>query len=323
MATDEDVANDYDSPWKLALTGFFRPLLELCFPRIATELDWGRGIEFLDTELHEILRESAEGRQQVDKLARVYLEDGTTRRILVHVEVQHWPERDFEKRLFSYYTRLTQKGEPVVTAAILADTDPKWRPARYENEMLGCGVRFDFPVCKLLDLLERREELERSQSPAAVLVLANWASQKMGLHDRERFGWKMRLMRSLYEKGFGRDHIVELYRLIDWLLELPAGAEQEFRTKIIQYDQENIMPYVTSIERLAKAEGRQEGRQEGLEAGLRTMREMIKDTLLARFGSVPEKLERSLETEISVEQLRAIHRKAVNCGRLEDFEEHQ
>src|SRR5438067_8506513 len=88
-----------------------------------------------------------------------------------------------------------------------------------------CRVAFDFPICKLLDLLERKDELEKSQNPAAVLVLANWAAQQTGEDARERYRWKLRLMRSAYEKGFRREDILELYRLIDWLLQLPEGME--------------------------------------------------------------------------------------------------
>ena len=46
------------------------------------------------------------------------------------------------------------------------------RPSHYEKELLGCRVAFDFPICKLLDLVARLDELERSQNPAALLVLA-------------------------------------------------------------------------------------------------------------------------------------------------------
>ncbi|SPE61001.1 hypothetical protein SBV1_590019 [Verrucomicrobia bacterium] len=43
--------------------------------------------------------------------------------------------------------------KPVVTLAVLADADPNWRPAHYEKALLGTRVRFDFSVCKLLDLV--------------------------------------------------------------------------------------------------------------------------------------------------------------------------
>src|SRR5690606_41142128 len=64
----------------------------------------------------------------VDKLVKVHLRNGEPQLILVHLEVQHWPEGGFPARLYSYHTRLSEKGLPVVTVAILADSDPLWRP---------------------------------------------------------------------------------------------------------------------------------------------------------------------------------------------------
>jgi hypothetical protein len=126
------MAAEFDSPWKEALGKYFGPLLELCFPRIASEIDWAVEVELLDTELHELMRASASGRQHVDKLVRVQLSNGERRRILLHLEVQHSRDSDFAARVFSYYTRLLEKGEPVVTAAILADTERAWRPKTHE-----------------------------------------------------------------------------------------------------------------------------------------------------------------------------------------------
>jgi hypothetical protein len=42
---------DYDSPWKEALTRYFPALLELCFPVAHAGIAWSRGHEFLDNEL--------------------------------------------------------------------------------------------------------------------------------------------------------------------------------------------------------------------------------------------------------------------------------
>jgi tRNA A37 threonylcarbamoyladenosine dehydratase len=53
-----------------------------------------------------------------------------------------------------------------------------------------------------------------------------------------------------------------LFRLIDWMMTLADRLEREFRAELRQYQEECQMPYVTSIERLAKEEGIQEGRLE-------------------------------------------------------------
>jgi flagellar biosynthesis/type III secretory pathway protein FliH len=56
---------------------------------------------------------------------------------------------------------------------------------------------------------------------------------------------------------------LELYRLIDWLLVLPEGLARQFKQQLMSYEQSQVMPYVSSIERTAKEEGHAEGRAEG------------------------------------------------------------
>ena len=80
--------------------------------------------------------------------------------------------------------------------------------------------------------------------------------------------WKFTLTRRLYEQGYLRQDILNLYLFIDWLMRLPQGLEASFIEDLEQYEREKQMPYVTTIERKAKEEGRQEGRQEGLIEGV-------------------------------------------------------
>ena len=48
----------------------------------------------------------------------------------------------------------------------------------------------------------------------------------------------------------------ELFHKIDWMMELPKPLEIEFREELTRFEKEKIMPYVTSIERLGREEGR-------------------------------------------------------------------
>jgi len=105
------------------------------------------------------------------------------------------------------------------------------------------------------------------------MVLANFAAQRTHRDMPERLRVKWDLTRRLYETGFSRKDILELYRLIDWLLRLPVGLEHEFKQQVRTYETSKTMPYVTSIEKLAKEEGRVEGRvEEAAELVLRLLR---------------------------------------------------
>jgi hypothetical protein len=47
------------------------------------------------------------------------------------------------------------------------------------------------------------------------------------------------------------------------MMDLPGDREQLFKLQVAQIEEEKRMPYVTSIERLARQEGQVEGRAEG------------------------------------------------------------
>lgn len=76
-----------------------------------------------------------------------------------------------------------------------------------------------------------------------------------------RKNWKFRLTCRLYEQGYERQDILNLFRFIDWMLELPEGLKQEFQAELAQYEQERQMPYITSIGQMGIEKGRGQERQ--------------------------------------------------------------
>jgi hypothetical protein len=59
----------------------------------------------------------------------------------------------------------------------------------------------------------------------------------------------------VYERGYERQDILELFRFIDWVMRLPEDLEDRFDEEISRYQEEQQMPYITSIERRAMARG--------------------------------------------------------------------
>jgi hypothetical protein len=57
---------------------------------------------------------------------------------------------------------LDLRGKPVASLAILADSDPQWRPGPYQTHLWNCRVHFEYLTCKLLDFAE--EDLIQSKS---------------------------------------------------------------------------------------------------------------------------------------------------------------
>ena len=110
-------------------------------------------------------------------------------------------------------------------------------------------------------------------------------------HRRRLVKW--RLTKLLFQRDWDRRRIVDLYRMIDWMMRLPEGLDRRFRSAVYQLEGRDAMPYITNFERAGLERGRKEGRQELLAA-----------QLARRFGAldaaVAERLARA-----SVEQLSA------------------
>ena len=137
MAADDDQTDDYDGPWKDVLEAWFPQAIARFFPDVAAEIDWARGHRFLDGELRKITRDAETGRRYVDKLTQVWRHGATEETwVLVHVEVQGQPDDRFPRRMFTYSYRLFDHYDrPVASFAILADTQPRWRPEEFRQDL--------------------------------------------------------------------------------------------------------------------------------------------------------------------------------------------
>jgi hypothetical protein len=250
-----------DTPWKQILESYFPQFMAFFFPEAHSQIDWSQGFEFLDGELQQISRESETGKRITDKLVKVYLRNGQEQWIIVHIEVQNQKEDQFSERVFLYFARLRDKFQrEVASFAVLGDTDLNWRPQLLMIETLGCGLQFFFPIAKLLDYKQRKEELKSSDNPFAVVAQAHLAAQATkGKESQERRRKrKFALTTMLYEQGYSPQEIIDLFRFIDWVLTLPLELEEVFRNDLRNYEEEKKMTYITSFERIgiAKSEAK-------------------------------------------------------------------
>ena len=70
-----------------------------------------------------------------------------------------------------------------------------------------------------------------------------------------RYQAKWQLVRNLYELGYNAQQVQEVFRLIDWMMHLRADLEERFKHELDELEESLQMPYVTSVERIAKSEG--------------------------------------------------------------------
>jgi len=287
---------EFDSPWKDVIERYFEDFIQFFLPQAHGEIEWSRGFEFLDKELQQVVRDAELGRRLADKLVKVWRTGGEEAWVLIHLEVQSFEETNFTERMFVYHYRIYDRYKRrVASIAILGDERSGWRPNQFESELWGCEVFFRFPVVKLLDYQQQWSALEVSRNPFATVVMAHLKAQETRQERQERFEWKLAITRRLYEKGYEREDVINLFGFIDWVMSLPEELEQEFWQEVIHLEEEQRMPYITSVERSGRKQGMREGLLEGIELGLEL-----------KFGTEGLAILPEISGLQDVEQLRAI-----------------
>ena len=320
------VTDEQDSPWKEVLEVYFEAFLAFFFPGAHDEIDWSRAHVFLDKELQKVSRHAALGPRAVDKLVRVWLLGGEQAWVLIHVEVQSQHDPSFAERMYVYNSRLFDRyHRKVASLAVLADERASFRPSVFGYTLWGCEVSLRFPVVKLLDYRSQWTELEASQNPFAVVVMAHLDAQRTRGDGVARREAKLTLVRELHRRGYGAKDVRQLFRFIDWIMTLPEELEDAFWTEVAGLEEAKGMRYITSIERIGHKRGLEEGAKRGLEEGLRKgLLEAIRMDLEHRFGAeglalMPElqaledqtlilRVHQALISGVSLEEVRQIWR---------------
>lgn len=306
---------EYDNPWKEVIEDFFPNFLEFFFPTAYRVIDWTKPYEFLDTELQQLEPDAEIGKRLVDKVAKVYLLNGEEAWVLTHIEIQSQYEKEFPTRIYIYNYRLFDRHKQrVISLAVLADEEKNWRPNKYEYSLGGCSLSLEFPIVKLLDYEAEWEMLEQTKNPFGIVVMAHLRTKATNRNPESRLDWKLRLVRMLFEKGYNREEIIRLFRFIDWIMSLPEELAKDFKTELKKEEEAGRMRYVTSIERLAKQEGREEGKVE-------TARESIIEILEVRFGEIPNTIVAKINDINDVSVLKTILKQAIVIPSLDEFSE--
>jgi len=208
----------YDSPWKDILEIYFEYFLQFFFPDIHSAIDWNQPIEFLNKELKQVTRDAEVGRRYADTLAKVYRLNGQVSYLYIHVEIQSQWEANFPERIFYYNTRLCEQYNSIVESLVVfGDDSIDWRPNQYSIQGIGITKTFTFPFVKLLDYIQKWSELEASRNPFATVVMVHLRTLETTKDRPARKVYKLALIKRLYEQGFSKQDIINLYNLIDWV----------------------------------------------------------------------------------------------------------
>ncbi len=274
-----------DVLWKGIIEDFFNEFLEYFFPKYIKQIDFEAGYEFLDKELQKISPQSKESRRFVDLLAKVYLKNGKENWILIHIEVQGYPDTNFENRMFIYQYRIYDRFQIHPAAlAIFSDDDLNFHPKKYSQSIFGTKIQYQFPTYKLSD--KKLEEFENFQNPFSIIMeTAWWGLKKNKLTQKQLFSKKIHLYRKLLLLGFSGEKIHHLLSFIKYYTpfdksEINIKFEEEIsiiskntdnmgiQERLLQaFKDDGILEGMAEGEAKGKAEGMAEGKAEGMAEG--------------------------------------------------------
>jgi hypothetical protein len=144
-------------------------------------------------------------------------------------------------------------------------------------------------------------------------VLAHLRALETQQDPARRGRYKLELVKGLYQRGWTAEEVRQLFRVIDWLLDLPWELQQGFDAELAIWEQENRMrPYITSVERYGIEKGLQQGLQQGLQEGIAAM-------LAGKFGTAGKRLMSKVRTIHDVEALRALLKAIPSAETLQEI----
>jgi len=158
--------------------------------------------------------------------------------------------------------------------------------------------------------------LEAAVNPFGPIVMAHLKALTTPKASTERFDWKLSIIKRLYEMGYGRDDIWNLYRFIDWIMVLPEELNRKLHNEIIKYEEVKNMPHITTAEKIGMEKGIQQGVQQGV---LEDAREAVIDILEMRFDVVPQSIIKIINGIDDISILKSLRKKAVKAISLDEF----
>jgi hypothetical protein len=327
----EKTAN-YDDTWKDAITNYLADFLAFFYPEVYQVINWEKTPISLDKELEQITAASQTIKRSADKLFKVWLKDDQEVWILIHVEVQSQYDSEFTQRMFIYnYRAFDLYHKPVISLAILGDESKRWRPNSYQYGFGDSQVRLTFSIVKLLDY--EWEELQQSENLFAIIVMAHLKTKVTTSNLTEREQWKWNLARLMYQKGYNRKQIADLYKVIDLMMTLPDPLQLSFEEKLTQYQEELKMPLLTNIEQRALEKVLNKVLNKDLNKDLNKVSNKVlnkelnhssKASYLAlqnRFGELPNSLIQAINQIEDISLLDQLFVPSLTVNSLEEFEQ--
>ena len=147
----------------------------------------------------------------------------------------------------------------------------------------------------------------------AWVTLAHLRTQQARHDPDELYAAKWQLTKLLYQHGWRKQRIIVLFKVINWMMALPAAHQDRYWQAVLELEKERKVEWITPLERSFMDKGwkmgLEQGMEKGLEQGLEQGRKegsaaLLERQLARRFGQLPQAVRARL-AEAGAEQVAA------------------
>lgn len=266
-------------PWQTAIEAYFAEFMQFFYPLAHSEINWKQPVQFLTEASHQLQQQLPMTEASLQSLVSVTLNTGQLCQLYIFIGWHSEPK--LSEHMAQVQSRANMTGfSPVACFALLAQVEPGAAPSAFTWNCLGSQLTCYFTSRSFNDYLCQESGLMGHDNPFALLTLTHLIKQTTRNDMPERYAQKWHLIQSLFQRGWHRERIIHLFLAIDWTLPLPLRWSQQLWHNIEQFEEQQIMRYVSSVERFVRENERQQGYIQGQSNFLHRI-------LLQRFGELP------------------------------------
>ena len=236
-----------DQLWKIAFRLLMQQFVGFFFSENYDEVDWSKGIVFLDKELNTIQPESRPKNRIADVLVMLQLKNGDPLYIFLHIEVQGYFDVDFGLRVHQMSYRIEDKlGHSPVMLSIFTDDDPNFHPKEYYVEKWGTTRRMTFNTYKVMDNPPSTYK-DRHNPIAMIMEIVYESTQIKKSSDAEVMKAFVGLAKKLLLMGYPKEYVLLMKSFIE--AHVKFGESKNYR--IFENKLNNMANYETTEEILS------------------------------------------------------------------------
>ncbi len=204
-----------DQLWKGAFRILMPQFVQFHFPHKYAEIDWNKGVEYLDKELHKLQLSAVANNRIADVLVKLYLKTGEIVWVLLHIEIQGYPDEYFALRMHQMRYRIEDYfGVNPVMLCILTDDDPNFHPKEYVIDTWGKGCHTTFHTYKVMHNPPSEYPVQDT-AVALIMEIAYNATQTKRLPDDKIMDLYIPIVRKLINEGYKKEEIKLIISFIE------------------------------------------------------------------------------------------------------------